>query len=385
MAKFPVEISDTEGIVDAVNNLLSGPSGLGQNFAGYSSYTPAYLTGNYRTPFTWQSFRSLYVAPISLATSEFVDSRTLKFTFASAQPLAPFRPGNQINISDVTDGNSNPSEYTYSGIKAVLGSDTTYTGISPTTLTGTGSGLIVDVTLSSSGAVAYDGNNTSIAINTNGGNYAVGDTLLILGTDLGGISPANDLTLTVVHTSGAWYDGYYTTIGVVSCTTTECFVRLSKDYAIEPIGYGGTIGLNTMDTALSTDCNARVTVTGGTDRVFISGQLDQTVSYEVTSGTQDLTVFIQVNRYAGFLNDDPVNPDYLFNLDGTVAEKEYTFTGLSGIGTLPLIETVYSTLLDTPNPGYYWYILEVTYTGTDIFVTDSKFGLRSLSTQVVKQ
>jgi hypothetical protein len=50
-----------------------------------------------------------------------------------------------------------------------------------------------------------------------------------------------------------------------------------------------------------------------------------------------------------------------------------------------LIETVYSTLLDEPDPGYYWYILEVKYIGTDIQVLDSDFGLRSLSTQVVKQ
>jgi hypothetical protein len=286
MAKFPVELNDDEGIVDAVNNLLSGPGGLGQNFAGFSSYTPAYMTGNFRTPFTVSSFRLLYVAPIALATAEFVDSRTIKFTFASAQPSAPFEPGMPITIS----GSSEP-----------------------------------------------------------------------------------------------WYDGSYTTIGVVSCTTTECLVRLSRDTASEPVGTGGTIELSIMDTANSTDCNARVTVTGGTDRVFISGQLDQTVNYEVTSGTQDLSVFIEVNRYAGFLNDDPVNPDYLFDLDGTVAQKQYTFTGLTGTGALPLIETVYSTLLDTPKPGYYWYILEVTYSGTDIQIADAVFGLRSLSTQVVKQ
>lgn len=286
MAKFPVENNDMEGITDAVNNLLSGPSGLGQNFAGFSSYSPAYLTGNFRTPFTVSSFRLLYVAPIALATAEFVDSRTVKFTFASAQPSAPFEPGMPINI----DGSSEP-----------------------------------------------------------------------------------------------WYDGYYTTIGVVSCTTTECFVRLSRDTTAEPVGTGGTIGLDVMDTANSTDCNARVTVTGGTDRVFISGQLDQTVNYEVTSGTQDLSVFIEVNRYIGFLNDDPVNPDFLFDFDGTVAQKEYTFTGLTGTGALPLIETVYSTLLDRPAPGYYWYILEVTYSGTDIQIVDAEFGLRSLSTQVVKQ
>ena len=43
MASYPVEISDTEGIVNAVNYLMSGPAGLGQNFQGFSAYLPAYI------------------------------------------------------------------------------------------------------------------------------------------------------------------------------------------------------------------------------------------------------------------------------------------------------------------------------------------------------
>lgn len=286
MSQFP--INTPEGLYEAVNYLASGPSGLGQNFAGFSSYDPAYLTGNYRTPFSQPTARNLYVAPITLDTSEFIDGRTLKFTFASAQPTPPFNPGDLVIVNGV---------------------------------------------------------------------------------------------------SNSWYDYRWNPIGVVSCTTTYCYVRTGALYTppFEAIGYGGTIGLSLIGYDNSTDCNARVTVTGGTDRVFISGQLDQTVNYEVTSGTQDLTVLTKVNRYIGFINDDPVNPDYLFDFQGSVAVKEYSFTGLSGTGTLPLIETVYSTLLDQPGPGYYWYILEVTYEGTDIEVTSVGLGLRSLSAQVVKQ
>jgi len=294
MAKFPVEISDTEGIVDAVNNLLSGPSGLGQNFAGFSSYAPAYLTGNYRTPFTQPNtvgIRNLYVAPIALATSEFVDDRTLKFTFASTQPSAPFQPGNQVTISGVTIP-----------------------------------------------AGVYD------------------------------------------------YNGTYTRIGILSCTTTYCLVRLSAPETVTASASGGNISLISTDKAFSTDCNARVTVTGGTDRVFISGQLDQTINYNIISGNHDLTIKVQVNRYIGSLNSDPVNPDYLFDPDGTVAEKVYLFTNLHGTGSVS-VETIFSTLLDEPGPNYYWYILEVTYIGSssDVEVTSVDFGLRSLSTQVVKQ
>lgn len=281
MAKFPINTED-DSVSDALNYLLSGPGGLGQNFNGFTSYSVAYLTGNYRTPFTQPTTRNLYVPPIDIATCETVNGRTTKVTFASTQPSPPFNPGDQVYIN----GSSND-----------------------------------------------------------------------------------------------WYDGYYSVIGILSCTTTECYIRYGVDYGLQDIGYGGTIELNLNDTDLSTDCNARVNVTGGTDRVFISGQLDQTLTYNSTSlATLDFTV--KVNRYIGFINDDPVNPDYLFDLDGTVAEKDYSFE-LDGTGT-QTISTVFSTLLDEPNPGYYWYILEIYYVG-DPIIENIEFGLRSLSAQVVKQ
>jgi hypothetical protein len=299
IAKYPVETSDDEGIVDAVNYLLSGPAGLGQNFAGFSSSDPAWLSGNFRTPFTWPSFRSLYVAPIALATAEYLDARTIKFTFSAAEPTPPFFQGNQVTVAGVAD---------------------------------------------------------------------------------------------------PYYDGSYTRIGVVECTTTYCTVRLGADDVIQPASTGGTIELNLDDFDMSTDCNARVTVTGATDRVFISGQLDQAISYTVPSGTGELTIDVAVNRYRGFINSDPVNPDFLFDFDGNVATKTYVRSAITGTGTLDLIETVFSTLIDqpteynldpaTPWTAYYWYILEIVWnsTGVDpVYVTSNEFGLRSLSSQVVKQ
>jgi len=306
-SKYPVDIGDQEGIVDAVNYLLSGPSGLGQNFAGFSSSVPAWLSGNFRTPFDWDTIRNLYVAPINLSTSEFLDSRTLKFTFAAPEVTAPFEPGNIITITGVTIP---------SGV--------------------------------------YD------------------------------------------------YNGTYSTIGVLSCTTTYCLVRLSSDETPTASASGGNIRMNLNNRDNSTDCNARVTVTGGTDRVFISGQVDQAISYTVPSGTGELTIQVAVNRYRGFVNSDPVNPDYLFDIDGNVATKTYIRSGLTGTGTLDLLETIFSTLIDQPTrlnnpldpdyigpwPAYYWYILEIkwTSTGTDpVYVTSDYLELRSLSAQVVKQ
>jgi len=294
-AKYPVEVSDQEGIVDAVNYLLSGPAGLGQNFAGFSSYSPVYLTGNFRIPYTQVTPAALYVPPIPLSNAEQLDDRTIKYTFASAQPAPPFALGNGLTIYGIT-----PSDYN-----------------------------------------------------------------------------SNQLNLNQ--------------IGVVECTTTYVIVR-NRDIITTPLGTyvsGGDVELSTTGNFYnSTDCDVRVTVTGGSDRVFLSGQLDNLISYEVFSAPAILTYGVRIERYIGLPNNDPTNPDYIFNEVADVIEKEYIFDGLTGTGTLPLQETVFATFIDEPDPGYYRYILEVKFRnnlGGDLQVTSSELKLRSISAQVVKQ
>jgi hypothetical protein len=290
MAQFPV---DDSGMQDAVNYLLSGPAGLGQNFSGFSSYQPAYLTSNYRIPFTQSGAIAIYVAPIACSSAVKLDARTFQYNFASTQATIPFANGNTIRGSGWAD---------------------------------------------------------------------------------------------------PFYNGSVGAIGVVTCTLDYVIFRTQSSHPTQPDDLGGGfVFLNNNDTTMSTDCNARVTVTGATDRVFISGQLEQFISHDVSG---DLNVKIQVNRYRGFLNPDPTNPDYLFLPEETIAEKEYNFS-LVGSGILP-IETIFSTLIDkpkypfnqdpaTPWTAYYWYILEVYYYSSDVIVYQDEFKLRSLSAQVVKQ
>jgi hypothetical protein len=287
MAKFPVENGDKEGIIEAVNYVLSGPSGLGQNFSGFSAYLPGWLTGNFRVPYSQNTVATLYVPPIDLATSEMLDGRTWKFTFATPQSAPPFALGNGV----------------------------------------------------------------------------------------------------VVRGVNSLYNGGYVTIGVVQCTTTSVTARTTTTYTVEPSASGGTIELTTGTGFNSTDCNARVTVSGGTDRVFISAQIASTIQYIIDSAPATLTYTVSVNRYIGGPSGDPINPDYRFGFDETVAEKTYTRSDLTGTGTLAEIETVFTTVLDQPAPGYYWYILELTFnftSGSGEVVTNQT-GLRSLSAQVVKQ
>jgi hypothetical protein len=306
MAKFPVQPNDMNGIVQGLNYVLSGPAGLGQNFAGFSSYDLSYLTGNYRTPFSTSVLEKLYVAPINISTCYFLDDRTIQVNFAITQTSIPFVEGNQVILVNVT-----------------------------------------------------------------------GDS---------------------------YWDGRYQQIGVITCTTTYCTIRVGGPTTGISPGSGGYIYLTMTntdevisvgnDTTSSTDCNARVTVTSQTDRVFVSGQLELTLDVKPLSGSNGtLTTTVQLNRYYAVPNTDPVNPDYKFILSGTIAQKVFTnsLTYTSGNQTLVLPDSNFSTILDQPGPNYYWYILELTFfstetgTTTDFEVYDAQMKLRSLSAQVVKQ
>jgi len=387
MATYPIEPSDTEGITDAVNYLLSGPAGLGQNFEGFSAYLPAYLRPSRRQPWslpiTSTLNPSIYLEiPISNAAPVGGNpSALIILTFTTPQATAPFAYGDRVDVSGVIDdGGGNPPysyddtgytvyectttdvtltfygsngavqdydwanyisggqvgrdymnftndtecngrvtvtgpttqvfvsaqlnlewQYTcttandydvvvaitrsrgfptdipgsndYLFADTVLISEKTFTntatvgtgshvleaifttvldgpnldfgyywyiltvrfdmpggifvdtdsrdfdlsgiidpisssfsGIVPTLVTGTGSGLVVDVSLDSGDVSTYNtSTNTTIDIVSGGSGYRVGDTLLILGTDLGGASPANDMIL-VVNTVSTPYD-----------------------------------------------------------------------------------------------------------------------------------------------------------------------------------
>jgi len=285
MAQFPINTPD--GLYEAVNYLASGPSGLGQNFQGFSSYTDAYLTGNFRRPYSQAGTTAINIAPIACSAAYELSPRTFKYVFASAQPTPPFALGNNIRGSGWTNG---------------------------------------------------------------------------------------------------FYDGYQGAIGVIACSTTEVIFQTSNAYPGTGDDLtGGNVFVDNMDTAMSTDCNARVTVLGGTDRVFISAQLNNIISYVNPGAASDLTYDVQVNRYIGELNNDPINPDFLFNFDKTIFQETYNYTGLTGTATLPNVETIFTTIIDEPDPGYYWYILELTFSsGSSLYITTNQLGLRSMSVQVVK-
>ncbi len=73
----------------------------------------------------------------------------------------------------------------------------TYTNVTTTTVTGIGSGLVVDIEVTLNGTT-YNDANTIVTVVSHGDNYADGNQIKILGTDIGGTSPANDLSLELI-------------------------------------------------------------------------------------------------------------------------------------------------------------------------------------------
>ena len=382
MAKYPVEYTDDEGVVDAVNYLLSGPSGLGQNFQGFSAYLPAYIRPASRQPWDLDINStldpSIYLSiPISNITIVGGNpSKFIQVTFTTPFADPPFQFGDRLDIKDVIETGSDTSlngasdvvysctttdvtigynanfpvktwntyvsggtigrdftnyavstdcngrvtvsgattqvfvsaqlnleweytcttaitynvivqiarlkgfpsdspgsndylfadsvvvskknnvravtpgsgtqalesifttvldgpnldfgyywyilevyfeipgsllsgdgkdNFTISGTKVALVSDTTYSGITPTTVTGSGTGAVLDVTLKEGGSSGYNlATNTTIDVTNGGSGYLVDDILTIPGTSLGGTSPANDMTLVVYYVTGPY-------------------------------------------------------------------------------------------------------------------------------------------------------------------------------------
>jgi hypothetical protein len=297
MAQFPIEIDDSAGLNEAVNYLLSGPAGLGQNFQGFSAYLPAYIRPSTRQPWS---------LPVTVGDPP------------TAQPLNP-SIYLDIPINNITEP-SNP-------------------------------GQEIVVTFTTPQATAP---------------FQYGDSI-----DLAGVTPA-------------FYDGGYT---VFSCTTTEVTLFTSGTYTWPGYTSGGSVGRDYMNYPNSTDCNARVTVQGPTDQVFVSAQLDLSYEYECFNNIS-YDVIVRISRGRGFPDSTPGSNDFLFADFTTISEKTFAKTVTVGTGTQSL-EAVFTTVLDGPNLdfGYYWYILEVEFVAaiTDVTVGLATMNLRSLTAQVIKQ
>jgi hypothetical protein len=91
-------------------------------------------------------------------------------------------------------------------IAVASGATASYPTVATTAVTGTGSGAILAITRTSAGSSTYQTSNTQITVLNSGNGYAIGDVIKVLGTALGGATPANDLTITLGSNEAGAYD-----------------------------------------------------------------------------------------------------------------------------------------------------------------------------------
>jgi hypothetical protein len=271
MAQFPVE--NEPALYEGVNYLLSGPAGLGQNFEGFSSYTPAYIKPTVRAPFTipinTAENPKFYVAGIPVGNitvqGDVTSSNSIEVTYASTQSPVPFTAGDVVDLLGVDPD-------FYDGVWTVLSGD--------------GDGVVLGV------------------------------------------------------------NGFY-------------------DWTPYPYVSGGDVGRDWTDVVSSTDCNAFVNILGPTDQAFISAQLKLDYSWTCSTANSEFDIVVTIDRLRGsaVVDQNPTavqyNNQYLFQTDGRVSfQRVHKQVSTDGDDTA---EFIFTTALDTPGFGYYWYILQVEF------------------------
>ena len=112
---------------------------------------------------------------------------------------------NDLYISvDSVDGTGAITSLSFAGTAPAL--DSTYTSVPFTSTTASGTGAVIDIQITG---------DSYVATFTNAGiNYLPTETITVAGTDLGGASPANDLTITIDNVGGSGEITDYTETGI---------------------------------------------------------------------------------------------------------------------------------------------------------------------------
>jgi len=192
-------------------------SGQPQKIGGWLQIFNNTFLGICRQMFGWITTNSDNFLALGTTKKVYIESGT---TFYDITPLratttagdvtfAATDGSSVITVSDTSFGSSAGDFVTFSDALTLSGGITTgtiagtstgsatFTTVSQDSTSGDGYGAEFTITADGAGGYTLD------AITTAGNAYAVSDTLVILGTDLGGATPANDATITVTAvTSG---------------------------------------------------------------------------------------------------------------------------------------------------------------------------------------
>jgi len=358
MSQYPLDTGSN--LVEAVNYLLSGPTSIGQNFEGVSAvgYDAGTSEGLAFVPYqTWYTGLP-YNGPLSFRTAE-------------------EQPGTQDDPADplVTD--------VYYPLWNTLPGGLAITAITP--VTATGRDITVTVTLGS-------------LTNESQSPWSNGQQVVLTG-----ITPSS-------------FDGTYTVIDFepssATYPTTDVTLRSDTSQTWASYTSGGTLSINdfslTVDQIFPTGLQAVVTVTGPTDRVFISSQSGSLSVYTYTKFVDILSftpkIKLQINRYRAISTTTlPDSVDYQY-YQGYEWEFDKSIISLSKIidwdalGTEVKVndygDIIYNNVIDSPGQGLYLYAFQIAQEaerdaspsdGAQLIVGTKTTGVRSFTAQVIKR
>jgi len=191
----------------------------------------------------------------------------------------------------------NPTATTFTASGTGAGASATYTAVPQLSTSGQGTGATFTIVKSNGASTAYLGN-TTVTVTAGGTGYAVGDTIVLNGSLLGGASTTNNLTLTVGGStvSAAPLVQGATTFTVSGTSGSAAAATYTGITQLSTTGFGTGASFTIQKTGAASTAysgNTIVTVTaGGTgyavgDTITISGAV---IGGVVTTHNLTLTV-----------------------------------------------------------------------------------------------
>lgn len=208
-----------------------------------------------------------------------------------------------------------------SGIAAIG----TYNSVPTVTVTGIGTGLIVDVILTQNGNT-YTSLNTTITVVAHGVDYVDGETVKILGTAIGGASPANDLVVDLNLQNILGSDNDITVndqsaaFGLIYANASQGWKYTQKE-ELPPVFIGDVIGNVTGNVTGNVSGNVVGNITGS---VLTASQTNITALGTLTSLTVSGAINGNLTGNTSGTHTGAVNGNVTGNLTGNVSGSSVT-------------------------------------------------------------
>lgn len=353
MAQYPID--NNEDLFDAVNYLLSGPTSRGQNFEGVSAVgLPTLIIDDMLSPEAQTYFTGLQAPATVNRYKEFLLPADFYY------PIWSTLPGG-LTVTNIVPTAPTSDKITITITPGLVPEETQ-------------SPLCVGQTIVLSGVTPAGFNGTYVVVDC-------GET---------DSAPLPNTAVLQAAASQTW--PAYVSGGIAEINPNS--------YSITPLQFD--LGLR-----------AEVTVTGPTDRVFVSAQVSLDVYtytlFDAVASYQPL-IYFNINRYKA------IKPSSLPNTIGPIVAGSnfiyngYEWTGDGGLISVPyaidwdLLGTqvytnqvglkVFNNIIDQPGIGQYLYALQIESpnyrdpapdTGCVLVVGARTYDLRSFTAQVIKQ